>query len=212
MNGNGGRYETDTLESLLGEIASFEAEDYGEADYSEARRGGRRSPPRTASGSGLSTPRPSSQYVTQTQLQTALTKVGAQIKTNSDAITSVSNRVSTQTELLTKEVAARKKESEQIKRDLRQTREMAAILPLLSQPSSVQLTAAAVPTGTTPPKALVDSGDTLSTLLPFLLLGGMGGSSSGSGGGGGGGMFGSGGGDDSSSMMMMVLLLTLGKR
>lgn len=208
MNGNGGRYQTDTLESLLGELQGFETDETDESEPYEARRGGRRRPPRTASGSGLSTPRPSTQYVTQTQLQTALAKVGAQIKTNSDAITTVSNRVGTQAELLTKEVAARKKESDQIKRDLRQTRELAAILPLLTQPTSVQLTAAAVPAGTTPPKALIQSDDSLGTLLPFLLLGGMGSAGSS---GGGGGLFGSGGGDDS-GMMMLVLALTLGKR
>jgi hypothetical protein len=146
--------------------------------------------------------------VTQTQLQTSLAKVGAQIKTNSDAITTVSSRVSTQSELLTKEVAARKKETDQIKKDLNQTRQMAAILPLLSAPKSVQLakgaTDPATPAANQAPKALVESGDALSTLLPFLLLGGMGGS-------GGGGMFGSGGGDDS-TMMLLVLALTLGKK
>jgi hypothetical protein len=138
-------------------------------------------------------------------LQIALTKVGSQIKTNSEAIKSVSSRVGAQAEVLTKEVAARKKETDQLRKDLRQTREMSAILPLLSAPRSVLLNASATKDGTTP-KALIASDDTLSFLLPFMLLGGMGGSGSG-----GGGMFGSGGGDDS-GMMMMLLLLTLGKK
>jgi hypothetical protein len=138
--------------------------------------------------------------VTQTQLQTSLAKVGAQIRTNSDAIKSVSNRVSSQSVLLTKEVRARKRETDQLKKDLNQTRQMTAILPLLSKPSSVELLSTSTKDSSTP-RVLVESSDTLSTLLPLMLMGGMGGSSSG-----GGGMFG--GGDDN-SMMMLVLALTL---
>jgi hypothetical protein len=203
MNGNG-RYGTETLEALLDELEGFE---WDESDESEersgrGRRSGRRPPPRTAAGTGLATPRPNTHYVTQTQLQTALAKVGAQIKTNSDAIKSVSDRVSAQAEMLSKEVVARKKKTDELERGLRQTREMSAILPLLSKPKTVQLANNAVSpavTSGTAPKALVDSDDTLSTLLPLMLMGGMGGSSSG-----GGGMFG--GGDDNSMMMMMMVL------
>jgi len=199
MNGNG----TETLEALLSELEGFEWDESDESDERSGRgRRGRRSP-QTASGTGLSTPRPNSQYVTQTQLQTALAKVGAQIKTNSDAIKSISSRVSAQAEMLSKEVVARKKKTDELDKGLRQTREMSAILPLLSKPKTVQLSAAAVPAGTTPPRAFVDSDDTLSLLLPMMLMGGMGGSGSG-----GGGMFG--GGDDN-SMMMMMMVLALGK-
>lgn len=212
MNGNGGRYGTETLEGLLGELEGLE---WDEADESEERSGrgrpsGRRPPPRTAPGTGLVTPRPSTQFVTQTQLQTALAKVGAQIKTNSDAIKTVSDRVGTQADLLSKEVVARKKKTDELEKGLRQTREMTAILPLLSRPKSVQLdpSALADPKPAVTPKALVDSDDTLSFILPLMLLGGSG-SGSGSGGG---GMFGGGGGGDDNSMMMLVLALSLGKR
>jgi hypothetical protein len=160
---------------------------------------------RTATGTGLVSPRPNNQYVTQTQLQTSLAKVGDQLKANSNAIGGLSERVSAQTEVIRKEVTARKKETDQLKKDLNQTRQMSALLPLLSKPKSIQLQASAVPTGTSPvPKALVESNDAFGLLLPLMLMGGMGGSSGGSGGG---GMF---GGDDS-GMMMMVLALTLGK-
>src|ERR1044072_218571 len=209
MNGNGGRYGTETLEGLLGELEGLE---WDETDESEERSGGgrrgRRPPPPPAPGTGLATTiRPNTQFVTQTQLQTALAKVGAQIKTNSDAIKTVSDRVGTQADLLSKEVVARKKKTDELEKGLRQTRELTAILPLLSRPQSVQLQGAAV-VGNPPvgPKALVDSDDTLSTILPLMLLGG----GSGGSGGGGGGMFG-GGGDDN-SMMMLVLALSLGKR
>lgn len=212
MNGNGGRYGTETLEDILGELEALE---WDETDESEERVGrrrpfGRRPPPRTAPGTGLATgPRPSTQFVTQTQLQTALAKVGAQIKTNSDAIKTVSDRVSTQADLLGKEVVARKKKTDELERGLRQTRELTAILPLLSRPKSVQLannaTVPAAAAGAAP-KALVESDDTLSFILPLMLL-------SGSGSGGGGGMFGGGGsGGDDSSMMMLVLALTLGRK
>jgi len=202
MNGNG----TETLEALLSELEGFEWDESDESDERSGRgRRGRRSP-QTASGTGLSTPRPNSQYVTQTQLQTALAKVGAQIKTNSDAIKSISSRVSAQAEMLSKEVVARKKKTDELDKGLRHTREMTAILPLLSKPSTVQLDPNAVAGTTKPatgPKVLVGSDDTLSTLLPFMLMGGMGGS-----GGSGGGMFG--GGEDN-SMMMMMMVLALGK-
>lgn len=208
MYGNG--HEMETLESLLEDLEGFESDESDESD--EARRrsrrgGGRRSPVRTAPGTGLQTPRPNTQYVTQTQLQTSLAKVGAQIKTNSDAIKSVSDRVSAQTEVISREVATRKKETDQLKKDLNQTRQMSAILPLLSRPSSVKLQRNATDPETVTaeaPKVLVESGDTLSTLLPLMLMGGTGGSTGGSGG----GMF---GGDDS-GMMMLVLALTLSKK
>jgi hypothetical protein len=206
MNGNGGRYGTETVESILGELEGLE---WDETDESEERSGrgrrfGRRPPPPTAPGTGLVTPRPNTQFVTQTQLQTALAKVGSQIKTNSDAIKTVSDRVSSQADLLSKEVVARKKKTDELEKGLRQTRELTAILPLLSRPKSVQLQSSAVVGSPSPaPKALVDSDDTLSFILPLMLLGGSGGS-------GGGGMFG-GGGDDN-SMMMLVLALSLGKK
>lgn len=209
MNGNGGRYGTETLEGILAELEDIE---WDESDESEerARRGrrlGRRPPPPTAPGTGLATPRPGTgtQYVTQTQLQSALAKVGAQIKTNSDAIKNVSDRVSTQADLLSKEVVARKKTTDQLERGLRQTREMSALLPLLSKPATVELDPSAAPGLPKPakgPRVLAASDDTLSLLLPMMLLGGSGGSGSG----GGGGLFGGGGGEDNSMMMMMMVL------
>ena len=211
MNGNGGRYGTETLEDILGELEALEWDETDESEERVGRRGrpfGRRPPPRTAPGTGLATPRPAgtTQFVTQGQLQTALAKVGAQIKTNSDAIKTVSDRVSTQADLLGKEVIARKKKTDELEKGLRQTRELTAILPLLSRPKSVQLADTAIVGQGPAPKALVDSDDTLSFILPLMLLGG-------SGSGGGGGMFGGGGsGGDDNSMMMLVLALTLSGR
>ncbi len=211
MNGNGSRYEADTLEYLAGELEDFESDETDESDLEAAGRRVNRRPPRVAQGKGLFRPRPSTgatgNYVTQVQLQTALARVSSEIKTNSEAIKTVSTRVTAvsteqtrQTAALKKEAADRRKESDQAKKDVRQIRDMSAILPLLSRPKTITLATAVdnLPAGT---KVAVDSGDSLSLLLPFMLFGGMGGGGTGSG---------SEGGSDN-SMMMMAMVLALGK-
>ena len=84
--------ELDELDGLADVLEDFELDediDADDADFLERRRRRARAryrrPPRTAPGRGLYQPRPSSNYVTQTQLQTALAKVGQQINTNSEA-------------------------------------------------------------------------------------------------------------------------------
>ena len=194
---------TEDLEAMAEALEDYEAD---EADIMERRRGARyRTPVRTAPGTGLFQMRPQAQYVTQTQLQAALARVGAQIKTNADAIKTLNARVATVSAdvaaaatALKKEVADRKKETDTLKRDLRQTREMAGIIPLLLQPHSVTTTSdvGGIQKGT---RVMTDSGDSLSAVLPLLLLGGLGtGGGSGSG---------SGDGGSDSSMLLLALLL-----
>jgi hypothetical protein len=185
----------------------FEADEgFGESDESDeaARRPGRFGrPPQVASGRNLFKPRPQSQYVTQTQLETALAKVGAQVKTNSTAITQLSGRISSTSDLIKKETSERKKDVTGLKNNLNQTQQIAAILPLLTPPNSVAvhgLSADGIPDNT---KVLVDSGNTLNLLLPMLLLTGQG-----NGGGTSGGLF---GGGDNTSLMTLALILALGK-
>ena len=124
------------------ESPEFEATELFEALESESesaeRRGGRWAPPRRATGSGLFTPRPTTNYVTQVQLQTALAKVGAQIKTNSDGITAINSRINTVsseqtrvTAALKKEAEDRKKDLEAQKRDTNQKLQLLTLLPLL---------------------------------------------------------------------------------
>jgi hypothetical protein len=137
--------------------------------------------------------------VTEAQLQAAVDKLDGKINTLSNGMKTIETRVagvaSEQGRMglaLRKESADRKKETEGLRRELKQTREMSAILPLLSQPSSIPLLDGQN-------KQVIDS---LSSLLPFLLLSSSGGDGSSSGSNSG-GMFGG----DNSSMLMIALLL-----
>src|SRR5260370_12742667 len=140
--------------------------------------------PKVASGQNLYAPRPQTQYVTQAQLQTALAKVGAQVRTNSSAISQVGGRVAAASATLNKESADRKKDITTVKNNLSQTHQMTAILPLLTQPKHITVGGdvqdvngtTQIMSGT---EVLVDGSNSISLLLPLLLL-----TSSGDGGGG----------------------------
>jgi hypothetical protein len=189
-----------------------EAEDLTEADPGELDEAAPRtwSRPRVASGQNLNRQRPTGQYVTQAQLEAAVAKVGAQIRTNSNAINQLGTRVATAAATVKKESTDRKKDVSTLKSNLSQTQQMSAILPLLSQPRSVNVTGLAadgIPDNT---KVLVDGSNTLALLLPMLLLTGIGGGPSADGSTpSSGGLF---GGGDNSSMMMLALILALGNR
>ena len=201
-------YETDDLDELF----EFDDDDLSEAP-AFSNLVNRVRPlvrPPVATGKNLFQPRPATtttstaQYVTQAQLQAALNRVGEQVKTNAQAIATVNTRLNAineqqarQTAALRKEYADRRKESATLKRELRQTRDLSAMLPLLNRPSTVTVTKEfdpAVPAGT---KLVIDKGDTMSMMLPFLLMGGMGGM---------GGMSGSADSSGDNNMMMMLVL------
>lgn len=208
-NGSVVTEDLDALEDILEDFEYDESDESDESDLSERRRR-RWNRPRTASGGRLYQPRPMSQYVTQTQLQTALTRVGSQIKTNADAIKTVNVRVnsvsseqSRQTALLKKEISERKKQDIASKRDVQQKLQLLLLLPLLIKPSSKEIT---LENGEKV-NVLVESNDTLSLLLPLLLIGGLGGEGTSlSGGGGTGGI--------DSTMLILILALSggLGKK
>jgi hypothetical protein len=200
MNGYVEMEDLDAVSEMVEDLESDESDESDEdIDMMERTQRSRRfrTPPRTAQGGGLFRPRTPAaggpaQYVTQTQLQSAMARVGAQIKTNSDALKTVNSRVATLSTDITKQTAEIKKLSTKetrdtsgLRRDLNSTRQMAAIMPLLSTPKSQALTEAAggLPAGT---KVVIDTGDNLSLLLPLLMMGGMGGGSGGEGGSGGG--------------------------
>ncbi|MBW4655833.1 MAG: hypothetical protein KME20_22750 [Kaiparowitsia implicata GSE-PSE-MK54-09C] len=197
----------ETLEDMLEDLEydeMYDSDESDDGDFAERRRrtgrGRRRAPaPRTATGNQLFRPRPNSQYVTQTQLQSALARVGGQIKTNADAIKTINTRLNTvsseqtrQAALLRRESSERKKQDDLIKQDMRQKIELLTLLPLLSRPSSET-----IQVGERSVEVLTKSNNTLSMLLPLLLMGGMGGSSAG----------GSSGLGDNNSMMLMALVL-----
>lgn len=213
-----GYVELEDLDAIA-EMEDIEMDESDEGaediDILERRRRARRfrQPPRTAPGGGLFRPRPgpaSSQYVTQTQLQAALQRVGAQIKTNGDAIKTLNGRVATLSSDVTRQAADLKKEQATRRREVKQLRDLSAILPLINQPTTVTLTqdvrgsvasGSAFTTGDVQLKAgtkvMTDTGDTLSLLLPLMLF-------SGGGLGGGGGEGGLGG--DSTPLLLAVAL------
>jgi hypothetical protein len=169
-------------------------------------------------------PRPSFQrrpsatpsYVTQVQLEAALTRVDGKIKTVSDGVSTINSRLSAIAAAAKKESEERKKEMQAQKGDLGGKLQMLALLPLLVPPTLTQtsLTSLGVATidgkgnpvlGTSPGAASAPlTASTLSALLPLLLVGGMGGS----GGFGSSGGSGSDGGMDMGTMLILALALS----
>ena len=143
-------------------------ESYGEA---RPRKNGLR-PIAPAPAKSAYQARPNPQPVTQAQLQAALAKVSQQINAGTAAVKAVDARVrgvAAETErtgiALRKEIAERKKEVLAVRKDLQSTREMAAIMPMLTS---------------------LGGGSGMATIAPLLLLGqdvsGAEGAASGSGG------------------------------
>lgn len=181
-------------------IAEFLAE-----DDEARRRGTRRRPVRTGRGGTYARQRPTSRYVTQAQLQSALAKVSKDVKANAVGIKTVGARVDAvkadqekQTALLKKETTERRRESAK----LRNSVQMGALLPILTTKTITVEPGQTIPVKET--TKLVVAPDTLGLLLPMMLFG------DGFGGGGGSGSDGSGGygGDNNMSMMLTVLALS----
>lgn len=172
-------------------------EAFDESDE-EARAGRRRRAVPTARGRGYTMPRVSRNYVTQPQLQASLSRVGADIRRNSAAIRTVGKRVDASN-------AKQDKSVSRLRGDLKRSSTMAMMMPLLMRPKTIKATSELVfkdssgATALTIPKDTAiqtESSDSLTTMLPFLLLGG-----------------GLGGGDDGkgmdSTMMMLMMVLLL---
>jgi hypothetical protein len=199
-------YEVESDESIDEMMEAFD-ESNDESD--EAARSWRPKG-KVASGRNLYSPRPQSQYVTQQQLQTALAKVGAQVRTNSNTISQIGTHVTHLTAHIKREAVDRKKDINALRSSLSQTQQMSAIMPLLTQPKSLATTGLGLdglPDGT---KVMVDSGSSFSLLLPMLLMGSMGDSSTTTNGSsspmGGGGLFGGGDGNMMSAFLMFAVL------
>lgn len=200
-------FEDDEMDfaELFGEDDEFGEDDDAERRRRRRRRGRRRRrrrSPRTGGRSRYSRRRPSSRYVTQTQLQSALERVRKDVKTNGTAIKKVNTRVNTvnsrvdsQADALKKEVSERKKDTAKLKNNI----QMATLLPLLTKKGGLPATTAEDTVGGTPVPAgtkLATEGDSLSSLLPILLLGD--------------GLGGSGSSNDSSNSLLLVLALSGG--
>jgi hypothetical protein len=171
-----------------------ESEWESESELSEARR---RQPARP----GRYTQPPLRGYVTQTQFQTALDKVRADVAQNARAISSVGSNLDALSKRTRTEIKGLRDEQGKFRDETRGTLQTLAILPLLSSGGSVT-----VNDTSTPPKpvAVATPASSLMQLLPLLLLsgsfGGMG--TSGTGGSSSSGM--------DSGLMLAVLLLAAG--
>lgn len=202
--------EADEMESLMGIFG--EADEADEADE-QIRRSFYR-PPRTASGRApVRQPVSTGNYVTQVQLQAALAGIASQIRTNSEALKTLSSRIATTNRDEARVSSALKKEAVQRKKDianLTNNIQMSMLFPLLLQPKSITTTQNILGDpgeGGTPnvqinagTKLTTASDNTLGLLLPFMLLGGGLGTGSGI----------SGAGDQNNMMMMLLLLVATG--
>lgn len=179
----------------LSELFEGIGESESESEAAEARRRGN---VRRPSNQPSFRPRPAPstpQYVTQTQLEAALTRSDGKIKVVADGVTQINTRLTTLAVAAKKEADDRKKTLDAQNKDINQKLQLMAMLPVLTTPPSK-------PIGTPPVDVLVPDPSSLNKLLPLLLVTGMG------------GMGGFGGGSDSSGeggsgMMMMALVLAL---
>ncbi|GGO30512.1 hypothetical protein [Deinococcus humi] len=187
---------TDDIDSYLD---SFEFDESDERARSRGRRN--QTPVRTPSSQSSFQPRPSSNTVTQAQLQAAVRTLDGKITTLAGSVKTLETRTSSvaaeqdrMAAALRKEMEERKKSSDGIRRDLQQTKTLAVLLPMISQKTEDVVRA----DGTTA-KVVTQPSDSLSSILPFMLL--MGGNSGDSSSGG--GLL---GGDSSSTLLLAVLL------
>jgi hypothetical protein len=179
----------------LSELFEGAGEWESESEAAEARgRGNVRRP--SSQPSFKSRPSPSApQYVTQTQLEAALTRSDGKIKTVADGVTQINTRLNSVAVAAKKEADERKKTLDAQNKDMNQKLQLMAMLPVLTTPPSA-------PVGVGGTNVLIPDTSSLNKLLPLLLVTGMGGA----------GGFGGGSdsaGDGGNSMMMLAMVLAL---
>jgi hypothetical protein len=196
--------------------AAGESESESEAAPAWSGRGAR--PVRPPSGRSSFQPRlaPSAapQYVTQMQLEAALTRSDSKIKTVADGISTITARLATLASAGKKEVDERKKTVDTQNKDLNQKLQLLALLPVLVKPPSVDgAVVDLTPTAATrsyskvldsagnPLPIVTRDSNSLNMLLPLLLVTGMGSA--------GGLSAGDSGGDSGMSMMMLAMVLAM---
>ena len=158
-------YTNESLEAILESLES------DETDEAVRRRVNGRSAPRTSS---FRAPVAENEYVRQRQLKETTDRIDGDISKLNGRVASTETKMERQTAALRKESEERKKDINSLKNNV----QLATLLPLLIKPQSRAVTAPV--TGTdlqAKDNILVDTGDSLTALLPLLLLGGLGGSS-----------------------------------
>ena len=180
---------------------------------SEAAEGRGRAPKRPSSQPSFKPRQPptAANYVTQTQLEAALARSDAKIKTVADGVSTINSRLASLAAASKKEADARKKSVDTQSKDLNQKLQLLALLPMLVQPPVIKNPRDSTNSpllesdGVTPIKSIVaPDKSTLDALLPLLMVTGMGGP------GGGIGLGGDSTGD--SSMMMLALVLAMSNK
>lgn len=180
-----GIYETDVdseYNDMVAELFDEFAEDQDDFDAAERRRRSRnralrRGTAPTAPAKSSFVQRPSHQYATSAQLQAAVAKLDQKISINVKGIKSVDSRINTTNTALAKQDIALSKEIKERKNEvanLKNNLQMAMLLPLLTSPTPITTTEKTTIGGVT-----IESGtklatvkdDTMSLLLPFMLLG-----------------------------------------
>ena len=158
-------YTNESLEAILESLES------DETDEAVRLRVNGRSAPRTSS---FRAPVAENEYVRQRQLKETTDRIDGDISKLNGRVASTETKMERQTAALRKESEERKKDINSLKNNV----QLATLLPLLIKPQSRAVTAPV--TGTdlqAKDNILVDTGDSLTALLPLLLLGGLGGSS-----------------------------------
>ncbi len=144
-----------------------------ESEMAEARRARRPASP------GRYTQPVLKGYVTQTQFQTALDKVRNDVGQNAKAISGVGRQVDAVSKRARTELKTLRDEVIKTRDETRNTLQTLAILPLLASGGVVSVN----PAGGGPAVNVATPPDSLSQLLPLLMLsGGLGGASGGAGG------------------------------
>jgi hypothetical protein len=183
----------------LSELFEGAGEWESESEAAEATRG--RGNVRRPSSQPSFKPRPAPgapQYVTQAQLEAALTRSDGKIKTVADGVTQINTRLNGLAVAAKKEADERKKTLDSQNKDINQKLQLMAMLPVLTTPPSVTVK----DINNNNQNVLVPDTSSLDKLLPLLLVTGMGGI---------GGFGGDSSGDSGSGMMMMALVLALAK-
>jgi hypothetical protein len=194
MNGNG--YDTEDID--LESVGDYEYDEelaFLEDDIEARRPNQRRRPVPTGQGAGYYRQPPAHSYVTQAQLQSALSKISKDVKSNAAGIKGVNSRVDAisteqkrQMVMLKKNVTESNQKIEKLKSGI----QMASILPLItSKTVTVPAASSAAVFGkaVTEDTKLQVAPSGISALLPMFLMGdGM-------------------GGGDSSNMIFMALAL-----
>lgn len=172
---------------------ALDALEWGDGEFEERRGRGmpritrRPAPVKRPSGGRLAPTPPSQGNVTRNEFNAAMERVRRELAATSSGLRTLEGRVNTLNagqERLLREVTSRKREVETVQRDLRQTREMAALLPLLTSTTKTETIPVAedIPPVLQGKKYLVPSESNLAAFAPLLLLGAGDSSRGGSGG------------------------------